>query len=119
MKAFIENSIINNNYKATHLLQLLRLVQQQYHYISELAISIISESLKVPRTQVISVIEFYSFLHNEPQGEYELLISDSITDKMLGKDALMDYLAQKLNVAIGSVRADGRVSLNNTSCTGL
>lgn len=119
MKAFIENSITNNNYTATHLLQVLRAVQAQYHYIPQQAISIISDLLVVPRTQITSVIEFYSFLHSQPQGQYELLISDSITDKMLGKDELINYLAEKLNVNIGSVRNDGLVSLHNTSCTGL
>ncbi|MGZ5031272.1 MAG: NADH-ubiquinone oxidoreductase-F iron-sulfur binding region domain-containing protein, partial [Methylobacter sp.] len=63
--------------------------------------------------------EFYSFLHLAPRGQYELLISDSITDHMLGKKNLIDYLAKKLDVGIGEVRADGVVSLDNTSCTGM
>ena len=37
---------------------------------------------------------------------------------MLGKQNLMAYLSEKLNVAVGEVRQDGIVSLGNTSCTG-
>ena len=32
---------------------------------------------------------------------------------------LIDYLSEKLNVAVGEVRQDGVVSLDNTSCTGM
>ena len=38
---------------------------------------------------------------------------------MLGKQSLTGYLSEKLNVAVGEVRQDGLVSLDNTSCTGM
>lgn len=60
-----------------------------------------------------------AFFHSTPRGQYELLISDSITDHMLGKITLTAYLAKQLNVAVGEVREDGLVSLDNTSCTGM
>ena len=119
MRQFIRGIAENNHYQATHLLQILRQIQSRYHYIPEAAIEQLSELLNIPRTQIISVIEFYSFFHLIPRGQYELLISDSITDHMLGKKSLLDYLAKKLDVAVGEVRKDGLVSLDNTSCTGM
>ncbi len=119
MRQLIQVLAEKNNYQATHLLQILREVQAHYHYIPEQAVELLAELLNIPRTQIISVVEFYSFLHSTPQGQYELLISDSITDRMLGKQSLMAYLSEKLNVADGEVRHDGIVSLGNTSCTGM
>ena len=119
MKQFIQGIAENSHYQATHLLQILRQIQSCYHYIPEAAIEQLSELLNIRRTQIIGVIEFYSFFHPTPRGQYELLISDSITDHMLGKKALLDYLANKLGVAVGEVREDGVVSLDNTSCTGM
>lgn len=119
MKQFIQDLAETNEYQATHLLQLLREVQSRYHYIPKAAIEQIAELLNISRTQIISVVEFYSFFHLTPRGQYELLISDSITDHMLGKHSLIDYLSEKLNVAIGEVRQDGVVSLDDTSCTGM
>ncbi|MGR9013288.1 MAG: NAD(P)H-dependent oxidoreductase subunit E [Gammaproteobacteria bacterium] len=118
MRQFIQG-IVENNHQATHLLQILRQIQSRYHYIPEEAIEQLSGLLNIARTQIISVVEFYSFFHLSPRGQYELLISDSITDHMLGKKALLDYLASKLAVAVGEVREDGVVSLDNTSCTGM
>ena len=101
------------------LLPILRDIQSEFQHISTAAIECVAQSLDIPRTQIISVIEFYSFLHATPQGKYALLVSDSITDHMLGKQDLMTYFASQLKVTIGELRADGLVSLNNTSCSGM
>ena len=119
MHSFIQDLAETNRYQTTRLLSILRAIQTRYHYIPEVAIEQLAELLKIPRTQIISVVEFYSFFHLSPRGQYEILISDSITDHMLGKKSLLDYLSKKLKVAVGEVRQDGVVSLDNTSCTGL
>ena len=119
MHSFIQDLAETNRYQETRLLSILRAIQTRYHYIPEVAIEQLAELLKIPRTQIISVVEFYSFFHLSPRGQYEILISDSITDHMLGKKSLIDYLSKKLKVAVGEVRQDGVVSLDNTSCTGL
>ncbi len=119
MKQFIQDLAETNRYQATNLLRILREVQARFHYIPEEAIEQIAGLLNISRTQIISVVDFYSFFHSTPRGQYELLISDSITDHMLGKQSIIDYLSDKLNVAVGEVREDGVVSLDNTSCTGM
>jgi len=119
MRQFIQFLAEKNHHQATHLLQILRAIQSRYHYVPKDAIEQLAGLLHIPRTRIISVVEFYSFLHLTPRGYYELLISDSITDHMLGKINLTGYLAKQLNVAVGGVREDGMVSLDNTSCTGL
>ena len=119
MKQFIQDLAKTHRNQATHLLHILREVQAHYHYIPKAAIDQLAQLLNISRTQIISVVEFYSFFHLTPRGKYELLISDSVTDHMLGKQSLLDYLSEKLNVAVGEVRQDGLVSLENTSCTGM
>ncbi len=107
------------DYKAEYLLEILHVIQAQFHTISDAAVEQLADSLKIPRTRIIDVREFYAFFSATPQGRYQLLISDSITDQMLGNEQLIDYLSKQLAVAPGSVREDGQVSLHNTSCTGL
>jgi [NiFe] hydrogenase diaphorase moiety large subunit len=119
MRQFIQDLAEKNHNQATHLLQILRAIQSRYHYVPEDAIEQLAGLLHIPRTRIISVVEFYSFFHLTPRGQYELLISDSITDHMLGKIDLTSYLAKQLNIAAGGVREDGLVSLDNTSCTGM
>ena len=119
MHHFIQDLAETNHYQPTRLLHLLREIQARYHHIPSAAIERLAELLTISRTHIIGVIEFYSFFHLTPRGHYELLVSDSITDHMLGKIPLLDYLSTKLEVAVGQVRNDGLVSLDNTSCTGM
>jgi [NiFe] hydrogenase diaphorase moiety large subunit len=119
MHPFIQDLAETNHYQPTRLLHLLREIQARYHHIPSAAIEQLADLLTISRTHIIGVIEFYSFFHLTPRGHYELLVSDSITDHMLGKIPLLDYLSTKLEVAVGEVRNDGLVSLDNTSCTGM
>lgn len=119
MKSFIQSVLTDADSQPQRLLTILRSVQAKYQYIPEQAIVMIAEALQIPRTQIIAVAEFYSFLHLTPQGRYDILISDSITDHMLGNQAIIEQLSTVLNVKIGQVREDGLVSLNHTSCTGM
>jgi [NiFe] hydrogenase diaphorase moiety large subunit len=81
MKQFIQKVVESNNFKSVRLLAILRAVQSEFCFISKDAIDIITELLNIERTQVISVVEFYSFFHLEPRGQYDTLLSDSITLK--------------------------------------
>lgn len=119
MESFIQNLVNTHARRPTRLLAILRAIQAQYFYIPDQAIHLLSKELNIPTTRIIGVIEFYSFFHLKPRGRYDILISDSITDHMLGKHNLTDYLSDKLSVSPGSVREDGKVSLDNTSCTGM
>ncbi|MCW9014075.1 MAG: NAD(P)H-dependent oxidoreductase subunit E [Gammaproteobacteria bacterium] len=101
------------------LLQYLIDIQQRDSCISTESIQKLSTELAIPAAQIKSVIEFYSFLHTTPRGHFNILFSDNITDQMAGSRALMRQLCQQLNVRQGDPRADGRVTVDTTSCTGM
>ena len=104
---------------ASRLLQVLREVQDACHSIPSEAIDRIAAHFCVPRVNVEGVAGFYSFLSTRPVGEYRLLFSGNVTDQMLGKDELMQYLCNKLWVEPGKMSEDGLVSVDSTSCTGM
>ncbi len=104
---------------ASRLLQVLLEVQDACHCIPSGAIDHIAAHFDVPRVDVEGVAGFYSFLSTQPVGEYRMLFSGNITDQMLGKDELMQYLCNKLWVEPGKVSEDGLVSVDSTSCTGM
>lgn len=101
------------------LLQILVEVQHAFHCVPEEAVSLIADHLQVTRAHVRGLVGFYSFLHDTYQGDYVICLSDNITDRMQGNQALAGYLCSRLGVKLGKVRADGRVSVNFTSCTGM
>ena len=64
-------------------------------------------------------MKFYAFFYDKPRGAYRLLISDNITDRMQGNQALLERLLGRFGVKRGEVSADGLVSVDLTSCTGM
>lgn len=105
-------------HKPHRVLQMLRQVQATYSYVPEAAILFFAEHLQLPVTQVRGCVEFYSFLHQTPRGKYDIYFSDSVTDRLAGSLQLAQMLADTLGVKLGEPRADGRVTVALTSCSG-
>src|SRR5512135_1021899 len=104
---------------AANLLQILREAQECIGYLPADAITHLAAKLSIPRARIESVASFYSFLHLQPHGEYRVLFSDNITDRMLGSQPLMEQMCQQLWLQPGKVSEDGLLSIDTTSCTGM
>ena len=101
------------------LVQILRELQAVHSWLPRPALSQIAKSLGLTLAHVEGVASFYRFFHTQPVGDYRVLFSDNITDRMLGSQALLQDFCQRLKVVPGQIRTDGRVSVTTTSCTGL
>jgi [NiFe] hydrogenase diaphorase moiety large subunit len=116
---FVSSLVRRYGQERTNLLQVLREVQDRYACIDDEAAATVGREMGVAPMHVKCVRDFYSFLHSTPRGRYDVLFSDNIVDRMLGKETLMAQLCARLGVRPGETRADGRVSVDNTSCTGM
>jgi [NiFe] hydrogenase diaphorase moiety large subunit len=101
------------------LLQILIEVQEMYAFIPPEAITTIGKHLNLPRVSVEGAAGFYSFLSLEPAGQYRVLFSDNVTDRMLGNEELMRHFCNRLWLEPGKVSEDELVSTDLTSCTGM
>lgn len=119
MTAHLDSILERHGRDGTRLVQILREVQDTVGWLSPQTLSHIADGIGWPRARVQSTAGFYSFFHTQPLGEYRILFSDNITDRMLGNRDLMRALCQKLWLEPGHVSEDGLVSVDTTSCTGL
>jgi len=101
------------------LLQYLYALQGHFSHVPPEAIDRLASDLELPASHIRGVIAFYSFLHEMPRGDFDILFSDSITDHMQGSRELHRQLCERLGVASGQPRPDGRVTVDLTSCTGM
>ncbi len=102
-----------------NLLQILVEIQHALHCVPPEAVDLVAAHLGATRAHVRGVVGFYSFLSDHYLGDYVIHLSDNVTDRMLGNRELAEYLCSRLGVKLGKVRADGRASVNFTSCTGM
>jgi [NiFe] hydrogenase diaphorase moiety large subunit len=101
------------------LVQILRELQEVSGWLPRQLLSQLAQELGVTLAHVEGVAGFYRFLHTRPVGRFRVLFSDNITDRMAGSAARMDELCRRLGLTPGVVRADGLVSVDRCSCTGL
>jgi hypothetical protein len=94
--ADILNDILDRHGRdGTRLVQILREVQDELGWLSPGTLSAIAQGIGWPRARVESTAGFYSFLHTRPRGEYRILFSNNITDRMLGNQDLMLSLCKQ------------------------
>lgn len=115
----LQDLITRHGASPNQLVQILRELQALHGWLPRAALSQIANALGLTLAHVQGVAGFYRFFHAEPVGQYRILFSNNITDRMLGNEALMRDLCKRLGVAPGQVRADGRVSVTTASCTGM
>ncbi len=119
LENYITTLLSDNGAEPDQLLQHLCAIQHQYSYIPAAAVDLLAENLQVPPVQIYAVIDFYTFLHRDARGQFDILFSDNITDRMLGSEALFRLLCDELSIVPGIPREDDRVSADLTSCTGI
>ncbi|MBA3057570.1 MAG: NAD(P)H-dependent oxidoreductase subunit E [Gammaproteobacteria bacterium] len=115
----LQRLLVHYQHDPHALLQILREWQGSQGWLSPDAMSQIASALGLTLAQVQGVAGFYRFLHTQPVGVYRVLFSDNVTDRMLGAEALLVDLCQRLGVLPGQVSSDGLVSVDLASCTGL
>jgi [NiFe] hydrogenase diaphorase moiety large subunit len=112
-------AVERHNADPLSLVQIAREAQTALGWLSRETQIEIATRLKIPLDRVESVVTFYSFFYDKPRGAYRLLISDNITDRMQGNQALLERLLSRFGVERGEVSGGGLVSVDLTSCTGL
>jgi [NiFe] hydrogenase diaphorase moiety large subunit len=115
----IDEVLARHGWDATRLVQILRDLQEGPGWLAPPVLTALARKLGLSRARVEGVAAFYSFLYLEPVGQYRVLFSDNITDRMQGSEALLAYLCERLWVEKGKVSEDGLLSIDTTSCTGL
>jgi [NiFe] hydrogenase diaphorase moiety large subunit len=115
----VENHLASWGKNPANLLQVLIGIQHDLHHVPDLALDRVSSQLTLPRAHVKSVIDFYSFLHASHHGDYEILFSNNIIERMQGNAALVNRLTDRLGMQAIGTRDDHRVSVGYTSCTGM
>ncbi len=119
LETVVEPILAKYRQDPTALLQILRETQEALDWLSPETRQFIARELKIPVTRVESVVQFYAHLYDQPRGKFRILFSDNITDRMAGSLALMEHMLKRLKLSRGVVSADGLVSVDTTSCTGM
>ncbi|MGA2616681.1 MAG: NAD(P)H-dependent oxidoreductase subunit E [Thermoguttaceae bacterium] len=101
------------------LMAILQEVQRRHSRISEYAMQVIADLLDIHPVEVYSVVSFYSFLGEQPQGQFVIRLCRTITCDMAGKSQIARQLENDLGIRFGQTTADGKFSLCWANCLGM
>jgi NADH:ubiquinone oxidoreductase subunit E len=101
------------------LLPILQAVQRKYKCVSGFAQQEIARLMNIHPVEVHSVVTFYSFLHEKPQGRNIVRLCRTISCDMAGKTDVERSLERELGITFGETTPDNRVTLERTNCLGM
>ena len=98
---------------------ILQEVQRRHFRISAYCMQIIADLLDLHPVEVQSVVSFYSFLDENPRGQFVIRLCRTITCEMAGKDLVARQLQNDLGIAFGETTPDGKFTLQWANCLGM
>lgn len=101
------------------LLPLLQEVQRKYFHVSEYCMQVIADLLDIHPVEVHSVISFYHFLDERPQGQFVIRLCRTVTCDMADKEHVAQQLRNDLQIDFGQTTPDGKFSLGWANCLGM
>jgi NADH-quinone oxidoreductase subunit E len=113
------NSFINKySYDKNALITILQDVQAEYNYLPRKALIIVSQTLKVPLIDIISVATFYSAFSLEPRGEHTVTVCMGTACHVRGGPKILEEFERRLKIEAGHTTEDRQFSLESVACLG-
>lgn len=100
------------------ILPALTLANKQLGYVDNEIYKEISDVIKVPQVEVAEAASFYTMFPKKPRGKYLLQVCSNISCALLGADAMVGYLEDKLAIKKGETTEDGLFTLISVECLG-
>lgn len=101
------------------LIPILHDINKKLGYISDDAITVLSERMKIPTSHIYSVVTFYRMLSTEPHGRHKIQFCESAPCHVVGGRLVWQKLQRELGLRKGETSQDEKWTLLTTSCLGL
>ncbi len=116
--ALIETILRRYQPEPSNLIMILQDMQAECGYLTEEAISRVSETLKLPKSQIYSVATFYKSFTLTPRGKHIIDICEGTACHIRGASILMNQASDQLKIKPGETTADKEFTLNSVHCVG-
>ena len=101
------------------LLPVLHLAQDEFGgWLDVPVMDYVATLLKIEPIEVYEVASFYSMYNLKPVGKYMFEVCQTGPCMLNGSDNIIDYIKQKLNIAVGETTTDGMFTLKTVECLG-
>jgi NADH-quinone oxidoreductase subunit E len=99
-------------------LEAMRILQNSRRWISDEAISDISEYLDISASELESLATFYNLIFRKSVGRHVILLCNTISCWIKGYETIEGCLYDKLGIRMGETTSDNRFTLLSIACLG-
>ena len=97
----------------------LHVVNEALRHVPLGAIVEIAEILELSPAQVQDTLSFYGFFkQDKPHGEVRAWVCRSVSCYLMGADALLNRMCDRLHIHPGDTTSDGKLTLEYAECLG-
>ncbi len=104
--------------KRSAIVPMLLFAQDEIGYVSDEAIEEIARCVEVRPIEVVEDISYYSMLHREPIGKYNLQVCTNISCMLRGAEGIFEHCSKRLGIRRRQTTPDGKFSLEEVECIG-
>jgi len=107
-----------NDQKQSAVMACLSIVQQVKGFVSPGDELFLANYLEMPAMAVHEVSTFYNMYNLQPVGRFKINVCTNLPCQLRAGQSALDYLSQKLDVAVGGTTKDGMFTLQPGECMG-
>jgi NADH-quinone oxidoreductase subunit E len=85
-------------------------------FVSLDAMQEIADILELDRTEVASIVGFYTLYYDHPTSRYRIQVCTDLPCALRGADRFLDDLCKRLNIKAGETTADGLITVEAVMC---
>lgn len=100
------------------LLTILQAIQAEFNYLPAGALPLVACHLKIPLSQVVSVVEFYTSFSMIPRGKHVVTCCLGTACHVRGAESVLQEASQILGIEPGKTSKDRMFSLDSARCLG-
>ena len=116
---YIRALVDEKGHEKAELIPILHEINAEKGYISDDAIKALSEQMKIPTSQIYSVVTFYRMLSHKPRGRHVIQFCESAPCHVAGGRLVYQKLQEELGLINGETSENGKWTFVTTSCLGI
>jgi NADH-quinone oxidoreductase subunit E len=114
----IESLIKKHSNQRKALMPILRDIQEEYNYLPQEALILVSESLNIPLIDIVEVATFYRAFSLEPRGKHTVTVCLGTACHVRGAPKVLEEFERKLNIKAAHTTEDKEFTLETVNCFG-
>jgi len=116
---YISALVDEKGHEKAKLIPILHEINAANGYISDDAIKALSKQMKIPTSQIYSVVTFYRMLSHKPRGRHVIQFCESAPCHVAGGRLVFKKLQEELGLVNGETSKNGKWTFITTSCLGI